>query len=569
MGVSQEDVKVFVDISELTGALIGASVCVVGSGPVGQSVASVCAARGLDTLLVEAGGAGRDRSFRTLTIPDGGSRRGRYSDVSVHRTLDVGGTARQWEINTTDGPAVRMVGLTASDFCDRGISPVPWPFGLDELQPYYAEASALSGIDPDPGSVEHFADDANRPLDFGGAPVTTRVFQLAQRSRFLPPTSAVLADPRIRVISGALVTELVVDRAGQRVRRAVVAHHLGTRQIEADVFVVAMGTIGTTQLLLGSRSSHHPQGIGNHADHLGRHFTDHPIVRAGYFQLDDPATVGELGLYDLGTHGSARPWAKLVLDDAVVVDRGLLNTFTALFPFRAPRLAALRPRWDQIHASGARTGSVAALRGLLMGAERGLGAGAHAHAILDTLRGPDDLFWYTADRLRLALPHHRYRGFNSPGWSREDWRGRVAIDLIQLCEQRPEPDNRMVLTDRVDAFGRPRFRVDWRWSTEDDRSIAEGHDVLAGALDGTGLGRTSIHRDGKRVRMVHPSAHHHAGTTRMSARPEHGVVDPRGAVHGVDNLFVAGASVFPTAGYANPTLTAMALGCRVGHHVLT
>ncbi|MDH4169626.1 MAG: GMC family oxidoreductase, partial [Acidimicrobiia bacterium] len=80
---------------------------------------------------------------------------------------------------------------------------------------------------------------------------------------------------------------------------------------------------------------------------------------------------------------------------------------------------------------------------------------------------------------------------------------------------------------------------------------------------------TSIHRDGKRVRMVHPSAHHHAGTTRMSVRPEDGVVDPRGAVHGVDNLFVAGASVFPTAGYANPTLTAMALGCRVGHHVLT
>jgi len=61
---------------------------------------------------------------------------------------------------------------------------------------------------------------------------------------------------------------------------------------------------------------------------------------------------------------------------------------------------------------------------------------------------------------------------------------------------------------------------------------------------------------------VHGTAHH-IGTTRMSASPSSGVVDPQCRVHGVDNLYVAGSSVFPTGGWAFPTLTIVALALRV------
>jgi choline dehydrogenase-like flavoprotein len=54
------------------------------------------------------------------------------------------------------------------------------------------------------------------------------------------------------------------------------------------------------------------------------------------------------------------------------------------------------------------------------------------------------------------------------------------------------------------------------------------------------------------------------GTTRMSRLPSGGVVDPTGRVHGVRNLYVAGSSVFPTGGCANPTLTIVALSLRLG-----
>jgi choline dehydrogenase-like flavoprotein len=60
---------------------------------------------------------------------------------------------------------------------------------------------------------------------------------------------------------------------------------------------------------------------------------------------------------------------------------------------------------------------------------------------------------------------------------------------------------------------------------------------------------------------------HHMGTTRMHVAPEHGVVDANSRVHGTSNLFVTGSSVFPSGGYANPTLTIVALAVRLGDHL--
>lgn len=64
---------------------------------------------------------------------------------------------------------------------------------------------------------------------------------------------------------------------------------------------------------------------------------------------------------------------------------------------------------------------------------------------------------------------------------------------------------------------------------------------------------------------------HHIGTTRMSAssEPTQGVVDENLKIHGIDNLYVAGASVFPTAGVSNPTLTIVALSIRLAEHLTT
>ena len=63
------------------------------------------------------------------------------------------------------------------------------------------------------------------------------------------------------------------------------------------------------------------------------------------------------------------------------------------------------------------------------------------------------------------------------------------------------------------------------------------------------------------------AGNHHMGGTRMSADPSTGVVDADCKVHGMDNLFVAGSSVFATGGQCTPTTTITALALRLGDHL--
>jgi choline dehydrogenase-like flavoprotein len=67
---------------------------------------------------------------------------------------------------------------------------------------------------------------------------------------------------------------------------------------------------------------------------------------------------------------------------------------------------------------------------------------------------------------------------------------------------------------------------------------------------------------------AHPiGGYHHMGTTRMAEDPRRGVTDARTRVHGIGNLYVAGSSLFPTSGWANPTLTIVALALRTADEV--
>jgi len=115
----------------------------------------------------------------------------------------------------------------------------------------------------------------------------------------------------------------------------------------------------------------------------------------------------------------------------------------------------------------------------------------------------------------------------------------------------------------------PRVRVDWRLNPEDRRGLDRLRAVLHAVVRDRGLGTLvddpSNDETGWPTSMV--GGKHHMGTTRMHVDPKQGVVDPACRVHGLANLYVAGSSVFPTSGYANPTLTIVALALRLADHL--
>ena len=141
------------------------------------------------------------------------------------------------------------------------------------------------------------------------------------------------------------------------------------------------------------------------------------------------------------------------------------------------------------------------------------------------------------------------------------------LELRMMSEQAPNPDSRVTLGSRRDRFGQPVPRLDWRLTDLDRRSIRRGQELVDQALRAAGLGRVERMLGDEHPEPAISGGPHHMGTTRMSADPRHGVVDPDCRVHGIGNLYVAGSSVFPTCGYANPTLTILALTLRLAAHL--
>jgi choline dehydrogenase-like flavoprotein len=132
------------------------------------------------------------------------------------------------------------------------------------------------------------------------------------------------------------------------------------------------------------------------------------------------------------------------------------------------------------------------------------------------------------------------------------------------CEQIPNPDSRVSLSDERDRLGLRKIKLDWRLTEQDRRSLVAHMRSLALEFGALGIGRTvlKVDDDGRWPDAV-AGGSHHMGTTRMHDDPRQGVVDRNCRVHGIDNLYVAGSSVFPTSGAANPTLTIVALSLRL------
>jgi choline dehydrogenase-like flavoprotein len=149
---------------------------------------------------------------------------------------------------------------------------------------------------------------------------------------------------------------------------------------------------------------------------------------------------------------------------------------------------------------------------------------------------------------------------------------RCAAQLYVGWEQAPLASNHIRLSaSERDGAGVPRIELHWKKSDLERRTIIEGLRLFGETLAAKDLGRVRI-ADWLVNGEDYPTdqelaGHHHMGGTRMSDDVTKGVVDRNCKVHGMDNLYVGGSSVFATSGQCNPTTTITALACRLGAHL--
>jgi choline dehydrogenase-like flavoprotein len=542
-----EDDRVIVDARQLAdGSQLASHVCIVGAGPAGTTIACELAGTPWRVCLVESGGLDVDAGAQTLAGP---AHDGDFFPPASAFHRQLGGVANVWNVRITEaGGGCRFVPLDPIDFEPRDWVPSSgWPLSRDDLEPYYPRALRVCGVDDGSYRLDDWVSASRPALPFDPARITTSIEHFGQADVFTRDAPAALERAaNVDILIHATVTALEEDGVGPAVTRVRLVTASGREHtIAATLFVIAAGGVENPRLLLLSNASR-SAGLGNHHDLVGRFFMDHHNVRAGFLVPTSRRLLETADLYDLRLVRGKPIMGKLRIAERLMREARLLNAAVRLQPGQA------------LH----RIRAVGSLRRVRR----------------DGLDGPRDAVPIARDvvadsprlavaALRALAPRAR-RGFY--GWSElraKRWRFDGFNVEIQV-EHAPDPANRVVLGRERDPLGLPRAAIHWRWGSVDLDSLGRVQAILAEECARAGLGRLELSPSDVDPTVTAPGGiHHHMGTTRMHADERHGVVDADCRVHGVPNLFVAGSSVFPTGGYANPTLTIVALAIRLADHL--
>jgi choline dehydrogenase-like flavoprotein/nucleoside-diphosphate-sugar epimerase len=506
-------------------------VCIIGSGAAGMTIARELSATPLRVTILESGGTERQEAVDALNeIESVGWPR--VAEQWAVRNRGVGGSTKTW--------SALCAPFDGIDLEDRDWVPNSgWPMEIGELTPYIARSAKHLGLNAGGGITD------DRIWELTGQPRMRKgpepdpgellpMFWQYGRDPVIPYDKirfAHYADglgPNITLVTNATVVRINATESARAVESVEFAAADGQRwTLPAATVVVCAGGIENARLLLSSDNVA-AQGLGNDHDLVGRFLMDHLRGPVGSFQPKRAkAVLRQFSSFKSPAAGSNMFQHGMRLSPAIQRAESLLNCAAWVGEHQAPD-----DPWESlIRFLSRQPGARPNVR--LMLANSGLLAyGLKEHFIA-----------------HRALP-----------------RKLAAVTLQAMCEQVPNPDSRITLADRRDRLGLRISRIDWRVSAAEARTMRRMAELMAGQFARRGIDPPELAdwvRDGGMLPQTFRDIAHPAGTTRMSGDPRHGVVDARCEVHGVRGLFVAGSSVFPTAGHANPTQMIVTLAVRL------
>ncbi len=505
------------------GTVIEGDLCIVGAGAAGISMALEWAGLSKKVILLEGGGFEVDSEVQDMYRGENIGQK--YYPLHSSRLHYFGGTTGHW-----GGFCARF---DPWDFEERAWVPNSgWPFGLEEMEPFYERAQKLVELGPTEGWDGRYweaQDPRLAQLPFDESKVWTKMWQFSTPTRFgTRYRDDIVESSNIHLFTHANVCDIKANDSVSEVEELEIRCLNGkAHRVRARYVALACGAIQNARLLLASNSQA-PNGLGNDHDLVGRYFMEHLEAPSAYMILAEP---GPMSLYMLSS-----------------------DTFT-----RGAR-GELALSYDE----------------------------QREHQILNCsadLRADDDLIpddeanrideYPTSAKAQVERMQRVFEAVNA-GQIPEMEMDKVAGFMMQCrSETAPNPESRVVLSDEKDALGVPRANLDWQLTELEKKTLLKTFEVIGQEAGRIGIGRVKI-RDwllaenpfsGSASRAA--AGWHHMGTTRMHEASRRGVVDANCEVHGIRNLFVAGSAAFATSGSANPTLTLIALSLRLSDHLKT
>jgi choline dehydrogenase-like flavoprotein len=502
--------------------------CVIGAGAAGIITALELSSSGNRVLLLESGGHSLDDAAADLS--EGDIVGLPFTGLTAGRARALGGATRLWY-----GQCIRLEDI---DYERRDWVPHSgWPLGPADLEPYFERAETYLNLSEPVYDSRVWKRFGISPPSFNTALVEPRFTIYTPQPDFSRAFGVRLAQiPNVTVLLNASVTAIGTRDGGTRVDHVEIRDPAGRASlVTASTVVLAAGGIENARLLLVSNDVA-TAGLGNGRDLVGRFFQDHPNGITAHLKTSKPDAIHRV--FRQFYRGGCKYWPKLKLSDTEQRQLGVLN-------------AIAHPTY--IYSKNSPTQRI----------KRLLQALSKRRLTADMVRDLSGLVPH--------LPILVREGFS---WLATGGTPMLPTDAIALqcyIEQAPNHDSRVMLSSERDRFGVPRAKVDWRVSDLDRRTIQAMSRSVGQEFQRLGLADYAelewVAEPGSPMAGRLNDAFHHAGTTRMSTSPHDGVVDINCGVHGVRGLYVAGSSVFPTSGYANPTLTILALSIRLADHL--
>lgn len=534
--------------------VLNPDICVIGAGPAGIAVAHAAAGSGKSILLIESGVRNSDLNFgsvRSASVASDTTDATLLDSYSLYdsnyletgRARGIGGNSVKWGVRAEEGGdlSVRLARPTESDFAGDPNFDIPaWPICYSIVSPYLDQAEEFFRAKHRFGKNEleqcfRFPSGSLEPGFLVCAPanvITHRRFKEVESSE------------NVVFKEGWNLNEIITDHTKTVIREVVVSDETDSiRRIVPKVVVLSTGGIENSRILLNAvmRGS-----IRDTFDLLGRWHMDHPHVNLGL--LEPKQSIEELGkFHDFERlNGISRIGHYSVAKEACETEKLLRYSISLVgVPgcLASPAVkagASLVNQFDDLSFSEV-------LREI----------GVLATHPLSTIQ-------YALYKAGKNTRHHTALG----GWSKKRTQlSRIkCLKVEAMLAQRPSADNRIRLLPETDRLGMNRACLQWSWSALEVenywRTVEFTKRNFEAARTGNylhpkDLGCGSIPRAG--------TGWHHMGGTRMSECEATGSVDMNCRYFGLDNLYIAGSSIFPNSiGYANPTLTLVALSLRLG-----
>jgi len=510
---------------------IFADVCIVGGGAAGIAVAQTFTNSPYKIVVVESGGLEFDETTQSL-----------YDGRIVG--LDPGYTLSNSRLRYFGGSTNHWTGqchpLDSIDFMERDWLPMSgWPISRKDLTDFYESARTLIGLPPfnifnlktggltnktvvDPILHSNFFRTHSNfePRIFNFNPLN---FADAYKNKFSQSRE-------IDVYLNANATSVLSNPYASEAIGINVATLSGrTLRFRARHYVLALGGLETPRLLLSSDDVR-PAGLGNDQDNVGRYFQEHPFFKIGHIALSDNPTC------DVPSSTSQyEQLIRIAIPETAQRSNDLLNS-AFLVSIATPSTILNIPETGR-----------AVLRD---------------HQLLENLRNKTiDAFLAMDNPLRSVLCSIFGRQANAD-----------VLSLTWGAEQAPNWHSRVALTNMRDQLGMRKIKLDWQLSELDHTNLLKTSHWIGREVGRLGIGRMRqpdwFKKSISKVFKKNTGGNfHHMGTLRISNNSQHGVVDVNCRVHGMENLYIAGSSIFPTSGYANPTLTIVALALRLADHL--